>query len=67
MQGHGREAGFTILETVFVVGLIGVISVIAVPMVANTLADFRLSGDARSVSNTIAVAKMRAASNFTRV
>jgi len=61
------ERGFTILETLIVVGLIGVISVIAVPMFGNSLANFRLSGDARSVSNAAAVAKMRAASNFSRV
>jgi prepilin-type N-terminal cleavage/methylation domain-containing protein len=60
------QAGFTILETLFVVALIGVISVIAVPQLSNSLAYFRLSGDARSISNAIAVAKMRAASNFSR-
>jgi Tfp pilus assembly protein FimT len=67
MSSRSRESGFTILETVFVVGLIGVISAIAVPMFGQALAGFRLSGDARSVSNAIALAKMRAASNFSRV
>jgi prepilin-type N-terminal cleavage/methylation domain-containing protein len=62
-----RPNGFTILEIVVVLGVIAVIAAIAVPMFGNTLAEFRLSGDARSVSNTIAVAKMRAASAFTRV
>jgi hypothetical protein len=52
---------------VFVCGLIGVISAIAVPMFANALTEFRVSGDARSVSNSVAVAKMRAASDFSRV
>jgi len=51
----------------FVLGLIGIISAIAVPMMANAIGNFRLSGDARSVSNAVAVAKMRAASAFTRV
>ena len=64
---RSAERGFTILETLIVVGLIGVISAIAVPMFGNSLADFRVSGDARSVSNAIALAKMRAASNFSRV
>ena len=49
-----------------VVGLIGVISAIAVPMFGNAIASFRLSGDARSISNAVAVAKMRAASDFSR-
>ncbi|MBI3490543.1 MAG: hypothetical protein HY047_01905 [Acidobacteria bacterium] len=51
----------------FVVALTGVIAAIAVPMMANSLGFFRLSGDARSVSNAVAVAKMRAASDFSRV
>lgn len=65
--GLRRESGFTILETVIVLGLIGVISVIAVPMFGSMISGFRLSGDARSVSNAVAVAKMRAASDFSRV
>jgi Tfp pilus assembly protein FimT len=52
---------------VFVVALVGVISAIAVPMFGNAIAGFKLSGDARSVSNAAAVAKMRAASDFSRV
>ena len=52
---------------VFVLGLICTISAIAVPMVAGALAEFRVGGDARGVSNAIAVAKMRAASDFSRV
>ena len=58
--------GFTILETLIVVGLVGVITAIAVPMIANTMADFRVTGDVRSVSNGMALAKMRAASVFSR-
>jgi len=59
-----RQSGFTILETLFVLGIIGVIGAIAVPQLTNSIAYFRISGDARSVSNAIAVTKMRAASNF---
>jgi prepilin-type N-terminal cleavage/methylation domain-containing protein len=62
-----RSNGFSILEIITVLGIIGVISAIAVPMFANAIAGFRVSGDARSVSNAAAVAKMRAASDFSRV
>jgi len=61
------ESGFSMIEVLVVVALTGVISAIAVPMVANALANFRVTGDIRSVSNATALAKMRAASNFSRV
>jgi len=62
-----RAAGFSLLETVFVVALTGVIMAIAIPMSGNALGFFRLSGDARSTANSIALAKMRASSVFSRV
>jgi Tfp pilus assembly protein FimT len=64
---HRDQAGFTIVETLFVVGLIGLISAIAVPALNRTVASLRLTGDARGLTNAIAVAKIRAASKFTRV
>jgi prepilin-type N-terminal cleavage/methylation domain-containing protein len=65
--GWRGSRGFSLLELLLVVALLVVITVIALPMSGNALASFRLSGDARSVSNAMAVAKMRAASKFTRV
>jgi Tfp pilus assembly protein FimT len=43
------------------------VAAIAVPMTANTIAGFRLSGDARGSANAVALAKMRASSIFTKV
>jgi type IV pilus assembly protein PilA len=62
-----RESGFTLIETLMVVALIGVISVIAVPMFGNMLGNFRVTGDARGMANSAAVAKMRAAATFSSV
>lgn len=59
--------GYSLIEVLFVVALTGVIAAIAVPMMGNSLGFFRLSGDARSLSNAIALSKMRAASVFSRV
>jgi prepilin-type N-terminal cleavage/methylation domain-containing protein len=66
MRRFTRENGFTMLETLMVVALIGVIATIAIPQLSNSIAYFRLSGDARSTSNAVALAKMRAASNFSK-
>ena len=60
------QRGFSLIEMLLVVGLTGVVGAIAVPMMANSLAFFRLSGDARSMANATALAKMRAASVFGR-
>jgi Tfp pilus assembly protein FimT len=55
------------MEIVVVCGIIGVLGAIAAPMFGNAIANFRLGGDARGVSNATAVAKMQAASAFSRV
>jgi prepilin-type N-terminal cleavage/methylation domain-containing protein len=59
--------GFSLVEMLFVVALTGVVAAIAIPMMGNSLGFFRLSGDARSAANSVALAKMRAASVFGRV
>jgi hypothetical protein len=52
------------MEVMLALGVTGVVAAIAVPMVGNNLAYYRLSGDARSVANATGLAKMRAASVF---
>jgi prepilin-type N-terminal cleavage/methylation domain-containing protein len=61
------RAGYSLMEIMLVVALTGVIAAIAIPMMGNSLGFFRLSGDARAISNSMALAKMRAASVFGRV
>jgi prepilin-type N-terminal cleavage/methylation domain-containing protein len=62
-----RHSGFTIIELLLVVGVMGIVAAFAVPMFGRTIQGFRLVGDARSLSNAMAVAKIRAAANFSRV
>jgi prepilin-type N-terminal cleavage/methylation domain-containing protein len=59
--------GFSLLEIMIVVGLVGVVAAIAVPMMSNSIGFYRLSGNARSAANAVALGKMRAASVFGRV
>jgi prepilin-type N-terminal cleavage/methylation domain-containing protein len=58
--------GYSLIEIMVVVAVTGVISAIAVPMMSNTLGNFRLSGDARGLTNAVSLTKMQAASNFTQ-
>jgi prepilin-type N-terminal cleavage/methylation domain-containing protein len=58
--------GYSLVEILLVVGLMGVVSAIAVPMMGNQMKSFRLSGDARSTANAVGLAKMRAAAIFGR-
>jgi prepilin-type N-terminal cleavage/methylation domain-containing protein len=58
--------GFSLIEILMVVAMVGVVAAIAVPMMANSIGFYRLSGNARSMANAIGLAKMRAASVFGR-
>jgi len=57
--------GFSLLEMMMVVAVMGIIAAIAVPMMSN-LGYLRTAGDARGLSHAVSLARMLAASQATR-
>lgn len=62
----GCARGFSLIEVLVVLACLTIVSGMAVPMLGSTLGGFRLSGNARSLTSTLGLAKLRAASGFTR-
>jgi type II secretory pathway pseudopilin PulG len=60
-----RQAGYTTLEMLVVVGMSIIITAIAVPTYVRTTAYLRVAGDLRDLNGMTALAKMRAAADFT--
>jgi len=63
--GKSKQAGFTMLEMLVVIGMSVIITAIAIPRYLTIAASLRASGDMRSLSGLLAQAKMRAAGDFT--
>lgn len=61
------ERGFSITEILMTLTIAGAVAAIVVPETSRTLKDMKLRGDARALHNIVGLAKMRAASQFTRV
>jgi prepilin-type N-terminal cleavage/methylation domain-containing protein len=61
-----NDAGFSALELLMVVALVGSLAAIGVPLSGNFIEDVRLRGDAQGLSGALALTKMTAAAKFTR-
>ncbi len=62
----GRQEGYTVIELLAVVAVVGIVSAMALPSIEGSLAAHRFKGDARAISHLVALAKLRAAARFTR-
>lgn len=61
-----RQQGYTLLDILIVVGLIGVLGAIAVPVIGSSASGQRFRADAQALNSVVGLAKMRASSGFTR-
>jgi type II secretory pathway pseudopilin PulG len=66
MRGLRHEQGFTMMDILIAVALVAIVTAMAIPMADSASRGFRMKGDAQSLANTVALAKMRAASRFSR-
>jgi prepilin-type N-terminal cleavage/methylation domain-containing protein len=62
---NGRHRGFSLLELLVVILVIGVLAAMAIPGWRRMQQNARLSGDAHGITESLSIAKMRAAAAFT--
>jgi hypothetical protein len=61
-----NDRGYSMMEVVLVAGISMVIAAFAIPMSGSAIGSIRINGDARSVTNAVQLAKLRAASDFSK-
>lgn len=66
MSSLRSSAGFSAIELLVVLAIAGSLAAMIVPFSMSMVDDYRISGDAHDLSNSVAQAKMSAAAQFTR-
>src|SRR5262245_52455770 len=62
---HGQH-GFSMVEILTVIAVMGIVAIMAFPSISRGTESIRLTSHGRAIAQSVAVAKMRAASSFTR-
>jgi prepilin-type N-terminal cleavage/methylation domain-containing protein len=63
---RSNDSGFSLIEVFVVMVVTLIMAAFLVPKTSALFGNLRISGDARGIANTTALAKMRAAADFTR-
>jgi type II secretory pathway pseudopilin PulG len=66
MRSLARQHGYSLIDTLAVVALIGVMSAMVVPITGGALRSHRINADTAALKHSVGLAKMRAAARFTR-
>jgi type II secretory pathway pseudopilin PulG len=66
MRSLARQHGYSLIDTLAVVALIGVMSAMVIPITGGALRSHRINADTTSLKHSVGLAKMRAAAQFTR-
>ena len=61
-----REQGFSLIDILMVVALIGIVAAIAVPVTGSAVSGQKFNNDSQALTNLVGLAKMRASAAYTR-